>query len=322
MGSNGNKLTHEMFLERVRGIYGNTIEVTSPYKGTLYDVEFIYKCKHGETKVTTKARNLIGHDIVRCYCHRCKYPNRDKIYVGAVFNYWTVIDDSFSDNICLCKCKCGEEKKVDNYSLIIGESTSCGCYKKSEEFLKKMGDSHKKYNPYVIRDKYVIMYTFKNEPFFVDIEDFGKVRKLCWSKNGSGYLTANAGNKQVVMLHRYIMDAPDDLDVDHKHGSETKHDNRRSNLRLGTKAENMRNTKKPITNTSGYKGVYFNKSRGLWVAQISCGINPKNGKRKCHYLGSFENIEDAVVARKAGEEKYFGEWSLDKSRNCEEGLNG
>lgn len=309
-----NKLTHEMFLERVDKLYGDSIEITSEYKGTLYDIEFVYKCKHGEQKITTKARNLIEHDVTRCYCFRCKYPNRDKIYVGATFNYWTVIDDSYSDNVCRCRCKCGTEKEVDNYSLIVGESTSCGCYKKSAEFLKRMGDAHKKYNDFVVNDKYVIMYTSKNEPFLVDIEDFGKVRKICWSKNGAGYLTGNAGNNKIVMLHRYIMDCPDDKDVDHKNGSDTKFDNRRSNLRIGTKAENMRNTKTPITNTSGHKGVYWSKSRQLWVAQIACGINPKNGKKKCYYLGSYENIEDAIAARKAGEEKYFGEWSYDNSR--------
>lgn len=315
MGLATNKLTHELFLERVNKIYGDTIEILSEYKGTEYNVDFVYKCKHGEQKVTTKASNLIGHNKARCYCYRCKYPNRDKIYVGVTFNYWTVVDDSYSDDVCWCKCRCGKEKEVDNYSLIIGESTSCGCYKKSDEFLKKMGDAHKKYNDYVVNDKYVIMYTTKNEPFLVDIGDFGKVRNICWSKNGAGYLTGNAGNNKIVMLHRYIMDCPDDMDVDHKHGSSTKFDNRRSNLRLATKAENMRNTKTPITNTSGYKGVYWNESRRLWVAQISCGINPKNGKKKCHYLGSYENIEDAIAARKAGEEKYFGEWSYDNSQN-------
>jgi hypothetical protein len=50
------------------------------------------------------------------------------------------------------------------------------------------------------------------------------------------------------------------------------------------------------------------------VAQIAGGINAKNGKKKCYYLGSYENIEDAIAARKEAEKKYFGEWSYDKSR--------
>lgn len=310
----GIKSTHEAFLSKIKKIYGDSVEITSEYNGTQYDIDFIYKCKHGEQKLTKKAGVLIHGGEARCYCFRCRYPNRDKIYVGATFNYWTVIDDSYSDNVCRCKCKCGTEKEVDNYSLIIGESTSCGCYKQSEEFLAKMGEAHKKYNDFVVTNKYVIMYTSKNEPFLVDIEDFGRVHKICWSKNNSEYLTGNAGNNQIVLLHRYIMDCPEGMDVDHKHGSYTKWDNRRTNLRICSAAENMRNTKTPKTNTSGYKGVYWNKKRELWVAQISCGINPKNGKKKCHYLGSYEKIEDAIAARKAGEEKFFGEWSYDNSR--------
>lgn len=310
-----NKMSHEEFISRVYQKYGDNIEIISEYKGSNRNVNFIYKCKHGEIKHSARASNLIKDKGISCYCFRCRYPNRDKIYIGATFNYWTVIDDSYSDNVCMCRCKCGIEKEVDNYSLIIGESTSCGCYKKSDEFLKKMSESHKKYNSYIVFDKYVIMYTNKNEPFIVDIEDFGKVRKICWSKNNNGYLTGNAGNGKIVMLHRYIMNCPKGMDVDHKNGSDTKFDNRKSNLRLCTKNENMMNTKTPVTNTSGYKGVYWNKSRNLWVAQIAFGINPKNGKKKCYYLGSYENIEDAIKAREEAEEKYFGEWSYKNSRN-------
>ena len=215
--------------------------------------------------------------------------------------------------LCQCCCEAKTRKIVKGEYLRNGDTQSCGCLSR-EKTIERNKTEHKKYNDFVVTNKYVIMYTSKNEPFLVDIEDFGKVHKICWSKNNAGYLTGNAGNGQIVLLHRYIMDCPDRMDVDHKHGSDTKWDNRRSNLRIGSKAENMGNTKTPKTNTSGYKGVYWNKERQLWVAQISCGVNPKNGKKKCHYLGSYERIEDAIAARKAGEEKFFGEWSYDNSR--------
>lgn len=51
------------------------------------------------------------------------------------------------------------------------------------------------------------------------------------------------------------------------------------------------------SNTSGYNGVYFNKKRGLWVAQITF-------KGKTKYLGAFRQLKDAVKARKRGEEVY------------------
>ena len=242
---------------------------------------------------------------------------------GMTYGRLTVIQraentkDGQTQWLCQCCCEAKTQKIIKGKYLRNGDTKSCGCLSR-EKTIERNKTIHKKYNDCVFTDKYVIMYTHKNEPFLVDIEDYGKVKDICWCKNGSGYLTGNAGNGEIVMLHLYIMDAPDDLDVDHKHGSDTKFDNRRSNLRVGTKGENMRNTETPKTNTSGYKGVYWNKQRQLWVAQIACGINSKNGKKKCYYLGSYEKIEDAIAARKAGEEKYFGEWSYDKSRNSRE----
>ena len=57
------------------------------------------------------------------------------------------------------------------------------------------------------------------------------------------------------------------------------------------------------TNTSGYNGVYFNKKNEKWVAQIGF-------KGKTFYLGSFDDIQDAIKARKRSEEMYedFLEW--------------
>lgn len=56
-------------------------------------------------------------------------------------------------------------------------------------------------------------------------------------------------------------------------------------------------------NSSGYTGVYQNKRTGKWTAQITF-------KGKTYYLGSFENIEDAVEARQQGEtmHKDFLQW--------------
>ena len=51
------------------------------------------------------------------------------------------------------------------------------------------------------------------------------------------------------------------------------------------------------SNKSGYNGVYLDKKRGLWVAQITF-------QGKTRYLGAYSNLEQAVQARKQGEEIY------------------
>ena len=51
-------------------------------------------------------------------------------------------------------------------------------------------------------------------------------------------------------------------------------------------------------NKTGVKGVSWNKQKMKWVAQICF-------KGKVHYLGRFDDINDAIEARKMAEERLF-----------------
>jgi hypothetical protein len=102
-----------------------------------------------------------------------------------------------------------------------------------------------------------------------------------------------------VYLHRMIMGSPGNLFVDHINGNTL--DNRRENLRICTCAENIRNQKRNITNTSGYKGVSWNKQLGKWVAFICVNYKNKN-------LGSFATAKQAYEAYCAASAKYHGEF--------------
>lgn len=66
-------------------------------------------------------------------------------------------------------------------------------------------------------------------------------------------------------------------------------------------------------NTSGVRGVWWDKKRSLWVAEIKY-----DGKK--HFLGRFAEKEDAILARGEAEEQYFApaieeysKQSIDKS---------
>jgi len=106
-------------------------------------------------------------------------------------------------------------------------------------------------------------------------------------------------NKKPMRLHRYILNYYEkDFEPDHIDGNGL--NNKKENLRLITHQQNMMNQRiLPSNNTSGYIGVTRNKSNECWDAQIKI-----NGKHI--YLGSYINIEDAILARKNAEIKYFG----------------
>lgn len=119
------------------------------------------------------------------------------------------------------------------------------------------------------------IYLSRGKISIIDSVDFDRVSKYKWSFCSLGYAerreSVNMGGK-IVRLHRFIMNAPKDKLVDHINGDGL--DNRRVNLRLCTKSENMRNRNKTKINKSGYKGVYFETQTNKWKAQIN--IDGKN----------------------------------------------
>jgi hypothetical protein len=79
--------------------------------------------------------------------------------------------------------------------------------------------------------------------------------------------------------------------VDHINGIKT--DNRPENLRAATHAQNMQNAKTRSDNTSGFKGVTWDKRAKRWQAQISVA-------GRCKFLGYYDDAKEAAeVAREA-----------------------
>ena len=88
--------------------------------------------------------------------------------------------------------------------------------------------------------------------------------------------------------------------LDHING--VRDDNRMANLREATGTDNRANTKRPKSNTSGVKGVTWNKSAGKWQAAIAC-------QRKHFFLGVFDDIKDAEEAYAKAARDKFGKFA-------------
>ena len=149
----------------------------------------------------------------------------------------------------------------------------------------------------------------------VDDEDYERVsrRKWCASvthrKDGSikgvyaqRRVSLGGGGSAIQLLHRFIAGITDSkVQVDH-----VDHDglnNRRENLRAATNTQNSRNSRLSANNTSGFKGVTWEKSRGLWQAQIY--IAGRN-----YVLGHFASAQLAAVAYDTAACDHFGEFAL------------
>ena len=69
----------------------------------------------------------------------------------------------------------------------------------------------------------------------------------------------------------------------------------------GTQISRLSGDRPNVTGTSGARGVYLDRRTGKWRARLRF-------KGKLMDFGSFFSFEDAVKARKAAEEEYYGEY--------------
>ena len=144
-----------------------------------------------------------------------------------------------------------------------------------------------------------------------------KIGDEAGSLNGCGYLRVQWKGKS-YLVHRIIYEMaygsiPDSYDIDHVNGIKT--DNLVDNLRLATSSQNMWNSCKPKTNTSGLKGVHWHKRDQKWQAEIQIF-----GKKK--HLGYFSTKEDAYAARLEAEKIYHGEFVPSEDRKLVVVING
>ncbi|HEJ7990233.1 TPA: HNH endonuclease [Serratia liquefaciens] len=122
-------------------------------------------------------------------------------------------------------------------------------------------------------------------------------------QNIAGYITICI-DKKIYRAHRlawfFVNGEWPAGEIDHINGIKT--DNRISNLREATRAENQRNQLAPKTNTSGIKGVSWDKKRKRWLAQ--CMVD-----KKLFNIGRFEEQDDAEKAVRIFRTKYHKDFA-------------
>lgn len=186
----------------------------------------------------------------------------------------------------LCQCECGNTKRVLGQNLQNNHVRSCGCL--SSESKAKRTYKHGYHGTRLYRTYTDMMRRCHNpkEPWFQSYGAKGITVCKEWYKNPKAFC-------DWAMDNGY----KDDLTIDRIDGTK------------GYSTENCRwvdftiqSYNKPLSsrNTSGYKGVSFNKNYGKYVAYIT-----KN--KKTHFLGKFDNPKEAYKVRLEAEKKFYSD---------------
>lgn len=118
----------------------------------------------------------------------------------------------------------------------------------------------------------------------IDAPDRWRVAAFRWHVNDKGYATCRA-----VLMHRLVMELVrgDGREVDHVNRNRL--DNRRANLRVVSRSDQMQNLSSHRGASSRFRGVYWDAERQRWRAQAFLG-------RRAYRLGRFVDEVDAARA--------------------------
>lgn len=135
----------------------------------------------------------------------------------------------------------------------------------------------------------------QNKFALVDDGDFEILNQCKWQFGGHRYAVRTINHSQKLYMHRFLLNAPKGIEVDHINGNEL--DNRRCNLRTVTRRQNQLNAKSHLNSLSGLKGVYLRKKDNKWVVYI-----------QTKFIGSFSAKIEAARAYDEAATKYYGEF--------------
>lgn len=142
----------------------------------------------------------------------------------------------------------------------------------------------------------------------IDSDDFEYINTFKWFISYSNGLPYAATKTSRLVIERMHIILTKRLNK-HKKGFVVDHinnntlDNRRDNLRTITQHQNTMKKGFSKNNTSGYRGVSFDKRTGKWSSKLRFNYKTIN-------FGRFSTKEDAAIAYNIGAKKFFGEFAV------------
>lgn len=212
--------------------------------------------------------------------------NKTKM-INKKFGRLAVIEEAGIDKsrhaLWKCECDCGKIRIIEGNKLRSGHTKSCGCLKK--ELVLEAVTTHGMCKTPTYKTWQSMKWRCSN-PNCPDYHYYGgKGITVCkrWL-NFENFFTDMGERPEGLTIER----------VDSNHGYY------KANCKWATYTEQSRNQNISIKNKTGARGVCWNKFHQKY--QVAIGV-----KNKSRHIGYFIDIEQAKIARKIAEQKYWRE---------------
>ncbi len=150
-----------------------------------------------------------------------------------------------------------------------------------------------------------LLYLEDSSIAIIDADDFERVMARRWRRLNTGYVghsykISGCTGAQLILLHRFVMNAEPGEFIDHENGFPL--DCRKSNLRRATKRQNNVNRRCWKRKAVQVKGVAWDEKYRKWRARICL-----NGKST--WLGRFDTLKEASDAYNRAAVEKFGQFA-------------
>jgi len=238
--------------------------------------------KEGFFTYSSSINTVCKGDNIMTYTPIVKSKRKSKIKIGDKFERLTVIEEASRDNggyiLWKCECICGAIKTIRSNHLRTGNTKSCGCLGRD------------------IATKHGMCGTAEHITWAGMLARCNNIHHTYYLNYGERGIVVCARWHNFINFYNDMGQKPEGLTLERVDNNKGYY---KENCKWATRSEQGRNRRVAKNSITGITGVRWNKKSQKYIASI--GKNNTN-----IHLGFFNEIKDAIMARKNAEQKYWG----------------